>query len=566
MERAPTHTAVKGILGLAVGLLIIGIYSTPLLTRLEYISLDLLFKLRGPLPVSEKIVMIDIDDHSLDEIGRWPWSRDYHATMITILNKLGAKVIILDILFTEAEKGINDQVLAAAIQKAGNVYLPTGTVRDQHGRVHRLLEPLPILKKGIKGTGHIEARPDKDGVVRRIPLFVDRPDGQKLPHMILDMFAKEGGMSIDRLSTPANGSWILPLKEKTLHIPIDQDRKMLINWAGRWAHTFRHYRFTDVIINYNNYLTGKPTSIELEKIKGAYCIVGVPATTLSDNKPSPLEPEYPGPYINAMILNSLLMNDFIYPVSSNINRLTILILAVLVSLLTSRLHPWRSVFGLIGVVILFFLTNVLNFSLRSHAGTIAHPIVALVISYIAASVFDHLKLMKERNRLSGLAQRDGLTGLYNVATFKVLLEQNLRKMKTGEMKFLSLIMCDIDHFKMINDSYGHPIGDAVLKRVATVLRSHSRTMDVAARYGGEEFILMVPGCDIDQGWEIAEKLRGVIAGQQFREVPGDLKVTMSFGVASYLGEEDLDSLIRRADQALYGAKDHGRNKVQKAAA
>lgn len=566
MERALSSLTAKLILGTLIGIFTCFLYFTPLLSRLEYISLDLLFRLRGAQPFSEKIVMIDIDDHSLAEIGRWPWSRDYHATMITLLRNLGAKVIMLDILFSEAEKGMNDQILAAAIKKAGNVYLPTGIVPGQKGNVENILEPLPQFKEAAKGTGHIHAVPEKDGVMRSIPLFVEVSREKRIPQIMLSIFLKEHNINPESIILQPGKEAIIPLENGKMYIPINSKLRTLINWTGLWSKTFRHYSFTDILIDYNRYLTGKPTTIHLDTLKDAYCIIGVTATTLYDNKPSPLEPEYPGPGINATLLNSLLLNNFLGEIPWWINLFTIMAAAIFMCLVTSRLHPWGSVFGMVSAVLAFFVANFYIFKQFNLVGTIAHPIVTLFISYIASTVYGHVKLMKERHNLSEAAQRDGLTGLYNVTNFKALLEHQILQAHMRGVRLLSVIMCDIDHFKQINDTYGHQAGDAVLKRIAKTLGSYSRTMDVVARYGGEEFIIMVPGTNINQAWEIAEKFRGIIALQQHREIEdGQLKITMSFGVATLIPGENPGDLIQRADHALYEAKNGGRNQVCKAA-
>jgi diguanylate cyclase (GGDEF)-like protein len=127
---------------------------------------------------------------------------------------------------------------------------------------------------------------------------------------------------------------------------------------------------------------------------------------------------------------------------------------------------------------------------------------------------------------------------------------------------LSVIIADLDHFKSINDQYGHPTGDQVLARSATVFGGHLRPYDLAARYGGEEFLLLLPGTSNEDAIIIAERIREEVAKL---EVPGcPRQITASLGIASWIKGESPDELVARADAALYNAKHSGRNRVEKA--
>lgn len=173
---------------------------------------------------------------------------------------------------------------------------------------------------------------------------------------------------------------------------------------------------------------------------------------------------------------------------------------------------------------------------------------------------------KAREEAEYHATTDYLTKLLNRRSIMERLEtEHNRAMR--DKASLSIILCDLDRFKKINDSYGHQIGDVVLQEVATCISSLCRPYDFAGRYGGEEFIVCLPGTTLDQAVAVAERIR---LGIQIKSisVPNQgknqcLKTTASFGVASvdYLADTDVDFLINRADGALYRAKTEGRNKV-----
>jgi diguanylate cyclase (GGDEF)-like protein len=163
-----------------------------------------------------------------------------------------------------------------------------------------------------------------------------------------------------------------------------------------------------------------------------------------------------------------------------------------------------------------------------------------------------------------LATRDGLTGLRNHREFQQILKDEItRSIRYNDP--LALVLCDIDFFKKLNDTWGHQFGDLVLKGISTHLESCIRDgVDTAARYGGEEFTLILVKNDERSAAETTERIRAHIAGLIFKSPTGeDVHVTMSFGIAIYRQHaKQIDELIKKADKALYRAKDNGRNRVE----
>jgi diguanylate cyclase (GGDEF)-like protein/PAS domain S-box-containing protein len=159
--------------------------------------------------------------------------------------------------------------------------------------------------------------------------------------------------------------------------------------------------------------------------------------------------------------------------------------------------------------------------------------------------------------LQRLATTDTLTGVWNRRHFEQVVAAEIQRAgRYGEP--LSLLLFDIDHFKAINDTHGHLVGDQVLIGLSHRVRDHLRDVDILARWGGEEFVVMLPHCDGDQARHLAEKLRALIAAEPF---PGVGQVTSSFGVAQFRPPESADAWLNRADDALYRAKAAGRNRV-----
>ena len=171
----------------------------------------------------------------------------------------------------------------------------------------------------------------------------------------------------------------------------------------------------------------------------------------------------------------------------------------------------------------------------------------------------HLEdIVEERTtELVKMANIDSLTGIYNRRKFTEILDYEVQRSKRYHQP-LTLLMCDIDHFKQVNDTYGHQTGDEVLIALADVLKARLRKLDVYARWGGEEFIVLLPQTNISAAQLVAEKLRQGIAEINIED---KLQVTASFGVSGFNEDEDIPPLVKRADDALYQAKHDGRNQI-----
>ncbi|WP_339305231.1 sensor domain-containing diguanylate cyclase [Paenibacillus sp. FSL L8-0435] len=169
-------------------------------------------------------------------------------------------------------------------------------------------------------------------------------------------------------------------------------------------------------------------------------------------------------------------------------------------------------------------------------------------------------LIKVNDQLETLASTDLLTGLKNRRFFQEKMAEKLLLFQEKQ-RYFSLLVVDIDHFKSVNDTYGHPIGDLVLGNLAGLLQSVSRGTDVVARYGGEEFVIILSDCEEEQASGIAEEYRSQVASADW----GEYNITVSIGAATVVEEDTEKSLFQRADNALYASKTGGRNRVTHAA-
>ncbi|MDB4960937.1 MAG: diguanylate cyclase [Myxococcales bacterium] len=190
-------------------------------------------------------------------------------------------------------------------------------------------------------------------------------------------------------------------------------------------------------------------------------------------------------------------------------------------------------------------------------GKDVREMLAVIANQVAISLENGFLYKK----METMATTDGLTGLTNHRTFQTRFAEMLERAARHNHKF-AVLLCDIDFFKKVNDGYGHPVGDEVLRRVARVLQEVPRKIDVPARYGGEEFAVLLDNVDVVQAKQIAERIRIEISKVVVDTEKGPLSVTESIGIAAFPEDgRDRTTLIERADLALYHAKHTGRNRT-----
>ncbi|MBI5585726.1 MAG: diguanylate cyclase [Deltaproteobacteria bacterium] len=170
---------------------------------------------------------------------------------------------------------------------------------------------------------------------------------------------------------------------------------------------------------------------------------------------------------------------------------------------------------------------------------------------------------KTEEALARVARSDPLTGLMNRRAMMYWFQYQLKHYQRNRIPF-AVLLCDIDHFKQVNDTYGHAVGDLVLRDMAEFLKESLRSQDLLARWGGEEFLILLPDTDEAGGAVVAEKIRSRIEKELFRDGSREFRLSLSFGVAAYQPEQSADDCIKAADAAMYRAKNSGRNRVEMA--
>jgi diguanylate cyclase (GGDEF)-like protein len=182
---------------------------------------------------------------------------------------------------------------------------------------------------------------------------------------------------------------------------------------------------------------------------------------------------------------------------------------------------------------------------------------------VATSLALSLTNAHAHRSLEQMAMKDGLTDLFNRRAFDQLLGQEIKAAERYQSP-LCLLLGDVDHFKAVNDRFGHPVGDALLKEVATLLTESLREVDIVARYGGEEFAIILPRTDVASGSVLANRIRERIERHVFIIERFTICLTLSLGVAGFSppSVRTREDMIHAVDQALYQAKSGGRNRVE----
>jgi len=245
-------------------------------------------------------------------------------------------------------------------------------------------------------------------------------------------------------------------------------------------------------------------------------------------------------------------------------------LSVSVSLLRKG-HPLAKYF-LVGhtlfvifnaLAVLFYKGLIEPSYLASHGTGLGIMLEALMLAFI---ISHRIKILEDirasQEELKEQASTDPLTSLHNRRYFSTEAEFLLALCRE-QKRPMAVMIADIDHFKRVNDTWGHPVGDRVIVRIAQTLKSCCRSRDLLARFGGEEFVILLPDADLQQAALCAERIRATVATTAFQMGDGDTAhVSLSIGVALVDVEHDsIQSALDRADQALYTAKQDGRNRV-----
>ncbi|MCF7878143.1 MAG: CHASE2 domain-containing protein [Candidatus Omnitrophica bacterium] len=379
-------------------LLIVVISLTNIFASFDLFFYDLFFKLRPKPAVSEKVAIIEITDNTLNKLAAWPLPRDFHASLIEVLGDFGAEAVVFDIIF--AEDTFYDQVFSKAIAKE-KVYLPIVFYLDgleqnwaSQEAVKKMADIQADIKKSVSGIGHINVFVDSDGKIRRVPLFINF-DKKLYPHLGLAAAAGHLNLNLEKIDFRKRKVIV----DKKLKIPVGKNSSLFVNFPDKWNKAFPHFSYLEILKSYQDIKRGKKASLDLTKLKGKTCFVGLTAAGTTDLKAVPLEESYPMLGLQASVYNSIINKDFIRQASLFLNLFIALLIFTLVFLITLKFSPIKSLFISLSLLLGFFLAAFLLFSYYQF--WVNSFLIFLIISfvYLGAVIVKFLEERKNKQIL-----------------------------------------------------------------------------------------------------------------------------------------------------------------------
>ncbi len=348
----------------------------------ELQTLDLRFNIRPPVKVSPDIVIIEIAEDTIKDLGRWPFDRAFHADLINFLGQLGAKAIVFDIQF--AEESPSDKYLVEETRNARcNVYYPLvleykGASRNGLPYAPKVEVPIMgTLAEAAKGTGFINVIPDADGKVRKVPLKIECGGREYL--QLAYMVAKDN----------------YDLRGRK--IPVDDEGMFLINYPGKWAKTFKHYSFSDILVSFESKVNGEEGRISLDGFHGKVCFVGLTETGGVDARANPYETAYPMVGAHASVLNSIIEGKYLVRAGRPVNLALLLVLCLPIAFFAHRAKPLSALKFFISALASFILAGFILFIAFGLWIDMFYPVALAVAVYLGTTVYKYL--IERRNRL-----------------------------------------------------------------------------------------------------------------------------------------------------------------------
>jgi adenylate cyclase len=492
---------------------------------LEQSSYSSLLRLRGAIPWDDRVVIVAIDQKSLDALGHFPWQRDRYTQLLQQFDQAQPNVVAFDLVFSEPTP--EDQDLAQAMNSHRRVVLA-----EAWSSQGEPWQPTALLRDSALALGHINDQPDPDGKLRRIQPLVGRKLG--LSYAALQAY-RLFGTDIPNLGKIDPTVWV--------------------NWAGPISR-IPHYSFVDV-------LSGQVTP---QQLTNKIIFVGVTAPGMNPiTSPFDLN-RTSGVHLHATVLNQLLQNRPLVRLSDPV---ALGLFPLLTGLFYSLLWRRRSEFW--GVAIALFSSGGLWIAIvwgTFRLGWWLPMFAPMALFGLTALLFwlDYGRRLEDSNRRLGhLANHDDLTQVANRRYFDQHLQQEWSRM-VRDRTAITLLLCDVDFFKRYNDHQGHLAGDVCLRQVALAINTAlKRPADVVARYGGEEFVVILPNTDLAGALQMSREILQAVRNLKIPhgDSPISPYVTLSIGAASCLPEviNGAEKLVGEADLALYKAKRSGRDQV-----
>lgn len=429
------------------------------LEAFEAKTYDLRFKdLRGPIQPSPNIGIIAIDEKSIAELGRYPWSRDNYARLVDKLAAAKAKAVMFDVFFPERETVAHDRMFAAATNRAANVVLAVVFDFDKYGRVTTITRSLPEIERGAIGIGHINQLPDDDGVIRRNPLLIEK-DGKQIPS--LGLVAAMLALGETRFVA---GDFDIALGEH--HIPVDGEYRMWLNYVGGPG-VYPRYSFVDVV-------SGR---IPAQELKGKILFLGATALGIYDMRVTPFNGNTPGVELHATIADDIISERYIRQggVEALIDMFFIVAMGALAFFLTTRLRLYGAIPATAVLLSSYVWFTYYMFN-AGHWINMIYPVMSAVIAVLVGGGFRYLVLERSAREMRSMFSS------YLSPKLVARLEKDPEAAKIGgDNKEVTVLFTDIKSFTTFSEA--HPPQEVVsrlneyLGAMVQVIEQHDGTID-----------------------------------------------------------------------------------------
>ncbi len=402
----------------------------PFLEAFEAKTYDLRYKsLRGPVAPHPDIAIIAIDDKSIAELGRFPWTRTEYAHLISRLSDAGAKRVLFDAFFPEHEADKPDQAFAAAMKKAGNVVLAMSFDLDKDFRVGGVTRSIPEIERNAVGVGHINFLPENDGVNRRSMLVIQDAEGKFTPSLGL-----MGAMAALDMKEFVANPYDIALGER--HIPVNGENAMWINYTG-YPGVYPRYSFTDVVHG----------RIAPELLKGKILFVGATALGVYDMRVTPFHGNTPGVEVHATIADNIISERYIRQTGfeSLVDIFFILLLGSLSYYLTTKLRLYSAIPAAFLMSVGYFWLSY-RFFLEGHWVSMVYPPLAAVVAVLVGGSFRYLVLDRSARQMRSMFSS------YLSDKLVARLEENPDAAKIGgDNKDVTILFTDVKGFTSFSE-------------------------------------------------------------------------------------------------------------------
>ncbi len=366
----------------------------------ELLTYDWRLQLRPTQPISDKIIIITIDDQTLTALGQWPLPRNYHASLVDVLKELGAKSVMFDVLFSEPTP--EDAIFTKSIAQAQNVFLPKAywiTAQEKSPFLarqdHAVLTGLvPSLENAAKSYGHINVLADADGKTRFLPLFIQSEE-KLVPQLSLQLWLNYFNLSGQTIDITPKATLI----DRKLIIPTSAANTALINYPGHWENSFRQVSYLNFLKAYMELKEGLPPSFNLSQIRDAICLVGLTATGTSDLRASPIDPVYPMIGVHASFINSLFSGKFLYDAGLTVNTIINLGIFLLTFCCCLKVTPLRAMLNSFLLATIYIFSALLIFNWWGWWIDLALPLFIIIAAYTGISCYGFLEELRKRQLL-----------------------------------------------------------------------------------------------------------------------------------------------------------------------